>query len=67
MVSDLRRYVYANMLLNTVFVLMALSEMLGITGVHETLPWYLKWIWISVLAAGNLAIHTMMLQRMAKP
>jgi hypothetical protein len=67
MLSDLRRYVYANMLLNTFFVLMALSEMLGITGVHETLPWYLKWIWISVLAAGNLAIHVMMLQRMAKP
>jgi hypothetical protein len=67
MLSDLRRYVYANMLLNTFFVLMALSEMVGITTVHEMLPWYLKWIWISVLAAGNLTIHIMMLQRMAKP
>ena len=39
------------------------SEMLGITNVHEMLPWYLKWIWICVLAGGNLFIHMLMLRR----
>lgn len=64
MQNDIRKLVYVNMLLNTAFVLMALSEMLGITSVHEALPWYLKWVWISALAAGNLAIHGTMLRRL---
>ncbi len=51
------------MILNTVFVLMALSEMLGITGVHEALPWYVKWWWICALAGGNLFIHVLMLRK----
>jgi hypothetical protein len=52
------------MLWNTVFVAMALSEMLGVTAIHEALPWYLKWWWITALAGGNLAIHVMMLRRL---
>ncbi|MGB9368999.1 MAG: hypothetical protein WCE79_23585 [Xanthobacteraceae bacterium] len=60
----MRKLIFANMILNTVFVLMALSEMLGITGVHEALPWYIKWWWICALAGGNLFIHTLMLKRL---
>lgn len=60
----MRNLVYANMILNTVFVLMALSEMLGVTAVHEALPWYLKWIWICTLAGGNLFIHLLMLRKL---
>ena len=42
----MRRLIFLNMAWNTAFVLMALSEMLGTTGVHETLPWWFKWWWI---------------------
>lgn len=60
----MRRLIYANIALNTLFVLMALSEMSGITAVHETLPWWLKWWWIITLAGGNLGIHLLMLREM---
>jgi len=60
----MRNLVYANMLWNTAFVIMALSEMLGITEVHPNLPWYLKWWWITALAGGNLFIHFLMLRRL---
>jgi len=59
----MRKLIFANMILNTAFVLMALSEMLGVTSVHEMLPWYLKWWWICTLAGGNLFIHILMLRR----
>jgi len=59
-----KNLVIANMLWNTAFVAMALSEMLGITAIHEALPWYLKWWWITALAGGNLVIHIMMLRRL---
>jgi hypothetical protein len=59
----LRKLVFANMAWNTFFVLQGLSEMIGITHVHESLPPQLKWIWLVLLAGGNLVIHLMMLQR----
>jgi hypothetical protein len=60
----MRNLIYANIILNSAFVAMALSEMLGLTSVHEMLPWYLKWIWICVLAGGNLTIHVLMLRKL---
>ena len=60
----MRNLVYANMLWNTAFVVMALSEMLGVTAIHPWLPWYLKWWWICGLAGGNLVIHVLMLRRL---
>jgi hypothetical protein len=59
----MRRLIFGNMIYNTLFVLMALSEMTGLTEVHGALPWWLKWIWICTLAAGNLAFHVAMLRR----
>lgn len=53
----MRRLILANMTWNGIFILMAASEMLGLTQVHELLPWYFKWWWIVALAGGNLAIH----------
>ena len=61
--SPLRKLVFANMLWNTAFVVQGLSEMLGITHVHEALPPEIKWIWLIALAGGNLAIHLLMLRR----
>ncbi len=61
--AGMRRLIFLNMAWNTAFVLMALSEMLGTTGVHETLPWWFKWWWICALAGGNLVIHLLMLRR----
>ena len=61
----MRKLIIANMLWNTAFVVMGLSEMLGLTNVHEQLPWYLKWIWLCTLAGGNLVIHVLMLRRCA--
>lgn len=58
----MRNLILANMIWNTLFVAMAVSEVLGITSVHEALPWYLKWIWITLLAGGNLVIHLMQLR-----
>jgi|1185.fasta_scaffold152904_2 hypothetical protein len=58
----MRKLIFANMIFNTIFVLMALSEMLGVTGVHEGLPWWFKWWWICALAGGNLLIHVLMLR-----
>jgi len=49
--------IVGNMAWNAFFILMAASEMLGLTQVHEGLPWYLKWWWIIALATGNLVIH----------
>jgi len=57
----MRGLIFANMTLNTVFVLMAVSEMTGLTAVHQSLPWYFKWWWICALAGGNLFIHVLML------
>lgn len=51
--------IYANMAWNGLFILMAASEMFGLTVIHEGLPWYFKWWWITVLAVGNLVIHIM--------
>ena len=59
----LRKLVFANMAWNTAFVIQAMSEMLGITQVHESLPPQLKWIWLVALAGGNLVIHLLMLRR----
>lgn len=59
----MRKLVFANMAWNTAFVLQGLSEMLGITHVHEALPPEIKWIWLIALAGGNLVIHLMMLRR----
>jgi hypothetical protein len=59
----MRRLIFLNMAWNTAFVLMALSEMLGTTEVHETLPWWFKWWWICALAGGNLVIHLLMLRK----
>jgi len=56
----MKTLVVANMAWNAFFILMAASEMLGLTQVHEGLPWYLKWWWIIALAGGNLVIHLMM-------
>jgi hypothetical protein len=42
---------------------MAASEMLGLTAIHENLPWWFKWWWIVALAGGNLVIHIMQLRR----
>jgi len=62
----MRNLILANMIWNTLFVAMAVSEVLGITSVHEALPWYLKWIWITLLAGGNLVIHLLQLRLVAK-
>lgn len=45
---------------NTLFVLMALSEMTTLTSVHDSLPPSLKWWWLIALAGGNLVIHLFM-------
>ena len=42
---------------NIMFLLMFLSEVLGITDIHERLPWWGKWAWVSVLAVGNLILR----------
>lgn len=55
--ETMRTLIIINMAWNSFFILMAVSEMLGLTVVHEGLPWYLKWWWIIALAAGNLVIH----------
>lgn len=55
----MRTLIVINMAWNAFFILMAASEMLGLTEVHEGLPWYLKWWWIIALAGGNLIIHVM--------
>jgi hypothetical protein len=62
----MRNLILANMIWNTLFVAMAISEVLGVTSVHEALPWYLKWIWITLLAGGNLVIHLMQLRLEAR-
>ncbi len=60
----IRGLVWLNIFWNAIFVLMAASEMTGATAVHEALPWYLKWWWITTLAGGNLLIHCLMLARL---
>lgn len=59
----MRSLIYANIILNTIFALMALSEMLEITDIHTMLPWWFKWWWICGLAGGNLFIHMLQLRR----
>lgn len=56
--------IIANMAWNGFFVCMAASEMLGLTEVHEGLPWWAKWWWLLALAGGNIFIHILMLQRL---
>lgn len=56
----MKRLIAINVAWNSLFVLMGLSEMLGLTGFHEQLPPSGKWIWLIALAGGNLAIHAMM-------
>ena len=62
----IRGLVWLNIFWNTLFVLMAASELTGVTSVHEALPWYFKWWWITALAGGNLLIHCLMLYRIAE-
>jgi|GEM_PF-2637565 hypothetical protein len=59
----MKTLIVANMAWNAFFILMAASEMLGLTQVHEGLPWYLKWWWVIALAIGNLGIHIAMLAK----
>jgi hypothetical protein len=59
----IRGLVWLNICWNSLFVLMAASEISGATAVHGALPWYLKWWWITALAGGNLLIHVLMLAR----
>lgn len=56
--KTLKRLVIANIVWNSIFILMMCSELAGITNIHETLPWWLKWIWGISLAFGNAFIHT---------
>lgn len=62
----MRSLIIANMGYNFLFVLMAVSEMTGLTSIHEALPWWFKWWWIIVFAGGNLAIHVAMLRVLAR-
>ena len=57
--------IWANVLWNALFVLMALSEMFGFSSVHGALPWWFKWWWLLALAGGNLVIHMLMFYRYA--
>ncbi len=62
----MRTSIIVNMAWNGFFILMAASEMLGLTQVHESLPWYFKWWWIVALAGGNLVIHVVQLTLLDK-
>lgn len=53
----MKRLIHLNMAWNALFILMGLSEMFGLTGMHEQLPSWGKWVWFIVLAGGNLVIH----------
>lgn len=57
-----RQLVVANIVWNALFIAMAASEMIGLTAVHASLPWWFKWWWIVALAGGNLAIHVAQLR-----
>lgn len=59
----MRKLIIANMLWNTAFVLQGASEMIGLTSIHEALPPQVKWIWLILLAGGNLVIHILMLRK----
>lgn len=59
----MRRLILLNIAWNGLFILMAASEMIGLTSVHASLPWWFKWWWIVALAGGNLAIHVVQLRR----
>jgi len=56
------RLIIINMAWNGLFIAMAASEILGLTAVHDGLPWWGKWWWISALAGGNLVIHVLQLR-----
>jgi hypothetical protein len=62
----MKRLIIANMVWNSIFIAMAASEMIGLTGVHEALPWWFKWWWICALAGGNLVIHILQLRKVAE-
>ena len=62
----MRNLILWNMAFNAAYFLIALSEMLGLTSIHEGLPPQIKWIWICTLVAGNLTFHVLMLRRTAR-
>lgn len=62
----MKNLILANMAWNAMFIVMAASEMLGVTAVHEGLPWWFKWWWICALACGNLGIHILQLWHIEK-
>lgn len=53
--------IIVNMSWNAFFIFMAFSEMIGLSNIHESLPWYFKWWWIAALSGGNLIIHCVQL------
>lgn len=55
----MKRLIAINVAWNAFFVLMGLSEMIGLTGIHEHLPPWGKWVWLIALAGGNLIIHAL--------
>ena len=59
----MKRLIILNIGWNALFIAMAFAEMVGLTHVHENLPWWFKWWWIVALAGGNLAIHVLQLRR----
>jgi len=59
----MKNLILLNMAWNGFFILMAASEMLVLTEVHEGLPWWFKWWWIMFLAGGNLVIHLIQLSK----
>lgn len=62
----MKNLIIANIAWNTLFIAMAGSEMIGITAIHESLPWWFKWWWICALAAGNLVIHILQLRQVGR-
>lgn len=60
----MKKLVLLNMAWNLAFILTAASEMLGVTAIHDGLPWWFKWWWIVALAVGNLLIHVLQLRRL---
>lgn len=56
---SMRKLIVINVLWNALFVAMMGSELLGLTSIHEALPWWGKWTWGIALAGGNLVIHVL--------
>jgi hypothetical protein len=62
----MKNLIIANIAWNSLFIAMAASEMIGITAIHESLPWWFKWWWICALAGGNLVIHILQLRQVGR-